>query len=82
MEQVTTIETQLAEVVKQHKSQVEYLENIKLSLTKLRAEELTTMKNLDTLNGAMQAYNNALNILKEEDKCVIDASVVSEIGEN
>jgi len=73
MEEINRIETQLSEVVKQQKTQLEYLENIKLSLAKLRTEEVTTIKNLDTLNGAIQAYNSALNILKQSEKGIIEA---------
>lgn len=73
MEEINHIETQLSEVVKQQKTQLEYLENIKLSLAKLRTEEVTTIKNLDTLNGAIQAYNSALNILKQSGKGIIEA---------
>jgi septin family protein len=60
------IQQQIENVQKQHAVQTEYLDKIRSSITKLKAEEQVVIKNIDTLNGALQAYTNTLQLLKEQ----------------
>lgn len=42
------------------------LENIRNTITKLKAEEQLTIRNMDTFEGAIQAYTNAIHLSQKK----------------
>jgi hypothetical protein len=62
---VSTVESKIAELQTQVKTHSGFLTEIGQALEKFAADKLTTNNNLNILNGAIQAYNDVLKVVKD-----------------
>jgi chromosome segregation ATPase len=65
-DKIEKIEKNIETAKAEHEKLVQYLQGVQNSIIKLEAERTKTIGSINTLNGAFQAYNDSLKILKEE----------------